>query len=538
MSEHQPPIVRRCDVAVVGGSAAGLAAALQLQRQRRSVIVLDSGDPRNAPAAHMHGYLGYDGAAPAELVATGRAEVRRYGGEVLPARVTTVTRTEDGGFRLDAGHAAVEARRVVAATGIVDELPPVEGLDRHWGDTVIHCPFCHGYEVRDRTLVHLVTAPWALHPAALFVHLAGELTLVVAPGLDVGGEELDALVRAGAVVVDGEAVRVVEAADGSLTGVALADGSTLPADTIVVSPGVRPRIDPFVDLGLTTELHPSGIAQHVATSPMGETAVEGLYAAGNLVDPSHQVLHAAADGSRVGAMVALSLASEDNAAGGGPSSGRREWETRYAGDQVWSGRPNGTLVDEVGDAAPQRALDVGAGEGGDALWLAEQGWEVTAADVAESGLGRLEQAAAERDLKVRTLRADVNDLDPFQGETYDLVSLFYSAIPRTGDDRAVTNLLGAVGPGGTLLMVGHAPHDHGDQHQGRNDHDDDGEEAGRPAPPWDRDSYEGVDRVEAALRSTSGWTVVTSEVRARPEGSASHSHHHEDVVLRAVRSGG
>src|SRR6187401_3006913 len=102
MSEHTPRSVERhCDVAVVGGSAAGLAAALQLGRQRRSVIVVDAGEPRNAPAAHMHSYLGYEGRPPSELAALGREEVRSYGGEILAGRVSRVSRTADDHFRVE-----------------------------------------------------------------------------------------------------------------------------------------------------------------------------------------------------------------------------------------------------------------------------------------------------------------------------------------------------------------------------------------------------------------------------------------------------
>ncbi len=122
MTEHTPRTVERhCDVAIVGGSAAGLAAALQLARQQRAVIVVDDGSPRNAPAAHMHGYLGREGMAPKELTAIGRAEVRSYGGEVLVGRALAVQRTDAGRFRIElgGGHALV-ARRVLAATGLVD----------------------------------------------------------------------------------------------------------------------------------------------------------------------------------------------------------------------------------------------------------------------------------------------------------------------------------------------------------------------------------------------------------------------------------
>ncbi len=135
MSDHLPyALERHCDVAVIGGSASGLAAALQLGRQRRSVIVVDSGEARNGPAAHVHGYLGREGFAPSELTAVGRDEVRSYGGEVLAGRARRVTRIGDDRFRVElvGGHSIV-ARRVLAATGLIDELPDIDGLAQHWG---------------------------------------------------------------------------------------------------------------------------------------------------------------------------------------------------------------------------------------------------------------------------------------------------------------------------------------------------------------------------------------------------------------------
>ncbi|MEL6985755.1 MAG: methyltransferase domain-containing protein, partial [Actinomycetota bacterium] len=288
-------------------------------------------------------------------------------------------------------------------------------------------------------------------------------------------------------------------------------------------PPLRPRIEPFQPLGLEAEPHPIGVASFVATEPNGETSVPGLYAAGNVTDPSQQVLAAAADGSRVGAMVALDLATEDQAAGDRRSASEIEWDERYAGDEIWSGEPNGTLVDEVGSLPPGRALDVGAGEGGDALWLAQRGWEVTATDVAAAGLDRLAAKAASSGIDLRCLTADANALEAYGGERHDLVSLCYPAIPRTGDDRAIQNILDAVAPGGTLLMVGHAPPS--PEASERNGH----------TAPWDRGSFVGIDHVLDALRSAPGWTIVTNEQRDRPTGSATHHHHDQDVVLVARR---
>ena len=197
MSNHRHgarAVERHCDVVVVGGSAAGLAAALQLGRQRRSVIVVDADEPRNAPAAHMHGYLTRDGSPPSELIDLGREEVRSYGGEVLAGRVTEVTRLDQTRFRAElvGGHSVV-ARRVLAATGLVDELPDIGGLANHWGEGVIHCPFCHGYEVRDRPIVQILTHPMGLRATVLWAQLTDRLTVVRHGDVEVDGPELDAL---------------------------------------------------------------------------------------------------------------------------------------------------------------------------------------------------------------------------------------------------------------------------------------------------------------------------------------------------------
>lgn len=523
--EHRPPAVRRhTDVAVVGGSAAGLAGALQLARQRRGVIVVDAGEPRNAPAAHMHGYLGREGLPPAELVRVGREEVRRYGAEVLDAEVASVRRTDDG-FELDlAGGHVVVARRVLLATGLVDELPAIPGVAERWGRDVVHCPFCHGYEVRDRRVVQIVTHPAGLHPTPLLRHLTAALTVVLHGQPAIADDALADLRAAGVPVVTGDVDRLVDGDDGALAGVALANGEVLPADVAVVGPGFRVRAEPVADLGVTPTPHPSGLGDVVAVGADGQTAVAGVYAAGNVTDPSHQVVHAAADGSRVAAMIAFSLAEEDLRTGPRPPAGALDWDDRYGGDALWSGNPNGALVQEVADLAPGRALDVGAGEGGDALWLAERGWTVTATDISRRGLARLEAEARRRGVEVRSLVADANDADPFGGARFDLVLAMYASIPRTGDDRAVRNLLAAVAPGGRLLMVSHdlepmrAP-----------------VEPGQPPRPFDPDAYVRVEDVARVLAATPGWQVEVHETRPRPPGAASASHHLDDVVLRARR---
>jgi len=345
MTDHAPRTVERhCDVAVIGGSAAGLAAALQLGRQRRSVIVVDAGEPRNAPAAHMHSFLGREGSAPSELTAAGREDVRSYGGEILAGRADRVVRAHNDHCRVElvGGHSIV-ARKVLAATGLVDVLPAVEGLDAHWGRDVIHCPFCHGYEVRDRRIVQLVVHPSGLHPTALLRQLTAQLTVVL-HDVDVDGAQVDALRAGGVEVVDAHARRVVTDDDGRLTALELADGRRIAADAVVVGPRFSVRVEPFASLGLETVPHASGLGEVVETDAAGATAIPGLYAAGNVTDPSQQVLAAAADGSRVGAMISFALADEDLRAAARPSANAIDWDHRYGGDRVWSGNRNVTLV--------------------------------------------------------------------------------------------------------------------------------------------------------------------------------------------------
>lgn len=509
---------------VIGGSAAGLAGALQLSRQRRSVVVIDSGEPRNAPAAHMHGFLGRDGTASSELTDAGREEVRSYGGEVLTGRATDVRRLDDGRFEveLESGHSVI-ARRVLAATGLIDELPDVGRIAEHWGRDVIHCPFCHGYEVRDQRVVLLATHPRGLHPSALFRQLTHRLTVVVHH--DAGVDEADvAAVRASGVdVIDGKARRIVEDAEGHVIGVELTDGTVIDADVIAIGPRFTARADAFASLGLRPVAHPTGAGDHIETDATGETSVKDVYAAGNVADPSNQVLQAAAEGSRIGAMISFSLAEEDMRAAARASANALDWDDRYGDESLWSGNPNGSLVNEINGLRPGTALDVGAGEGGDAIWLAEHGWTVTASDVSQRALDRVAAGAQQRGVSVERLLANANDWQPFSGRTFDLVTAQCASIPRTPDGRGVHNLVAAVAPGGTLLVVSH------DLEPMR--------EPVEPAHgrPFDPDAYVRVEDVAEALHSSPRWTVDVYDKRERPPGAATAAHHVEDVVLRATR---
>ncbi|CCH31720.1 NAD(P)/FAD-dependent oxidoreductase [Actinosynnema sp. NPDC047251] len=297
------------DVVVVGGGAAGLNGALMLARSRRSVVVVDAGEPRNAPADGVHGLLGREGTPPAELLARGRDEVRSYGGHVVPGRVDAVAFADDGFAVTLADGRAVRARRLLVATGLVDELPAVPGLRERWGREVLHCPYCHGYEVRDRAVGVLAGGPMSVHQALLFRQLTDDVTYF-ANGAEPAADETERLAARGIRIVAGQ-VAAVEVADDRLTGVRLADGTVVARDALVVAPRMVARVGFLRAIGLHPVEHPSGAGEHLAADPTGRTDVHGVWVAGNSADLAAQVGAAAAAGAMAGAQINADLVAEE-----------------------------------------------------------------------------------------------------------------------------------------------------------------------------------------------------------------------------------
>ncbi|WKV70960.1 NAD(P)/FAD-dependent oxidoreductase [Streptomyces sp. PCS3-D2] len=298
------------DVVVVGGGAAGLAGALTLVRARRSVLVIDSGSPRNAPAAHLHGYLGLDGESPAELLARGRAEVERYGGRIRPGAAVAADRLPDGGFLVRcADGSTVRAGRLLVATGLVDELPPVPGLGARWGRDVLHCPYCHGWEVGDEPVAVLAEGPMAVHQAQMWRQWTGRTTLLAHTWLPGEGER-ELLAALGIRVVAGEVTGLV-VEDDRLTAVTLADGTAVECRALVVAPRFTARSGVLTSLGLpTTEVTRDGhvIGRCVESDPAtGATALRGVWAAGNVTAPLEKLAGAAAQGAQAAAAINADL---------------------------------------------------------------------------------------------------------------------------------------------------------------------------------------------------------------------------------------
>jgi thioredoxin reductase/SAM-dependent methyltransferase len=457
----------RLDVVVVGGGVAGLSAALALGRARRRVVVVDAGEPRNAPAAHMHGVLGLDGVPPLELLARGRDEVGRYGVEIVDGRATGARRV-DGGFEIDVdGGATLVARRLIVTTGLVDHLPDVVGLAERWGRDVVHCPYCHGWEVRDTAIAVVADHPMAAHAALLFRQWSDRVALFTNGASPLSADDHRTLTARGIPVIDVPIDRIV-VVDDRIVGVRLTDGDEYAADTVAV--GARTvASSPVLDaLGVGAVAHPFhpdlGTTYHA--DPNGATSVAGVFAAGNVVDPSANVPMSIAAGFRAGAFVNADLVEEENrdavaAAAEHPVMDERFWDDRYrSAPALWSGKPNATLVAEAGDWSPGTAIDVGAGEGADAIWLAEQGWTVTGQEVSSVAIERASTHAADAGepiaSRITWAHGDIATLDL---ATYDLVTSHYVHVASGEREPFVRRLAELVAPGGRLMIVAHHPSD-------------------------------------------------------------------------------
>jgi thioredoxin reductase len=312
------------DVAVIGGGAAGLSAALVLARARRRVVVIDAGHPRNAPASHMHGYLGSDGLPPAELVAIGRREVAGYGGELVSGTVTSVepcdthiseasstsnldpsVETSTQLFRVTLRNGQVlRARRVLITTGLRDDIPDIPGIAERWGRDVLHCPYCHGHEVRDQPLGVLGGTAEAVTHALLIRQWSSDI-VYFANDATLSADQRDQLIANAIGVVDAPVARLVIEHD-QLTGVELTTGEVVDRRAVFVRPAFVPNDALLTHLGCTT-----GETSWVPVDNAGRTSVPGVWAAGNAVNPRAQVITAAGEGSAAAIAINNDLVDED-----------------------------------------------------------------------------------------------------------------------------------------------------------------------------------------------------------------------------------
>ena len=524
------------DVIVAGGGPAGLSAALTLGRARRRVLVLDDEQPRNRFAAHMHAVLGHDGVPPHELRTRGMAEVARYGVEVRHARVASVHDAESGRTLLvttQDGEQLV-ARHLVVATGASDLLPDLPGLRQHWGRHVLHCPYCHGWEVRDQQLGLLLLLEAGLHQAELLTQWTSRLTVFTGAvgGLSPATEQR--LRAAGVEVVDTPVTEVL-GDEEELRGVVLADGSEVALDALFVGAPMEPHDGFLAELDL--ERAPTPVGEFVEVDQMGRTSHPRVWGVGNVVNPMANVPISSAAGVFTGGAVNGVLAGED-LDDAQQRAATAFWDGHYARhEQVWSGRVNAATASVVTGLAPGEVLELGCGEGGDAVWLAEQGWRVTAVDIARAAVERGAGAAQARGVgdRVRWLARDLARWQPVDDDVPELdlvtASFFHAPFefPRAEVlQRAASRLR----LGGHLLLVSHVM------------------ESAEDVPPWSmREGARHGDRPHMPREDVTAlgfdgpqWRVVLDEVREReahgPHGEhAGATAHVRDGVLLLQRVG-
>lgn len=521
------------DVVIVGAGPAGLSAALMLGRARRRTLVVDAEAPRNRFAEHMHAVVGFDGSSPADLRHRGRTEAEAYGVAFRAGRIEAareVSGAADDGLELTlADGARLTTRALVAATGASDRLPAIPGLVERWGRTVLHCPYCDGWEVRDRRIGVLATSPLSLHQIELLRQWSPEVVAFTAAIGDLDVDVRERLRARGIRLVPSPVVEIVgrEGASGdpsAIGAVVTADGARIEVDAVFTGGVLEPHDGFLAGLDLVRADGPVG--SFIAVDAAGSTSHPLVWAAGNVVTPMGNVPLSMGAGSMAGAAANGALVARDAAAAVNRRRGHAaDWEARYAEtDRVWSGRVNPSTSDVIaeleasGTALPGTALDLGCGEGGDALWLAGRGWTVTGIDLSATAITRARHAARAARLDAATFVA--GEIDDTDLGTFDLVtaSFLHSWDPEFSRIRLLRSALRHVAPGGRLLSVSHV----GSAASG-----DGGHHPPFATPAEEREAL-GLDPAE--------WDVELEEVRDRaasaPDGDPDTApRHHADGIL-------
>jgi len=285
------------DVIVVGGSFAGLSAAMQLARARQKVLVIDAGMPRNRFADEAHGFLGQDGRAPMAIMRDARCQLQRYPTVALLSGEAEAARTIGDGFAVElSGGSEHRAKRLILATGVADTLPPLAGMRERWGATVLHCPYCHGYEMRDLPLGVIAAHPLSAHQALLIPDW-GPTTYFTQGQFEPEPPERDAFAARGITIERTPVVALLGDAP-ALDGVRLADGRFVAVGAVFTAPRTTPATPLAALLGCAHEEGPTG--PYVKVDQWGATSIAGIWAAGDAATPLHNATLAAAAGVLAG----------------------------------------------------------------------------------------------------------------------------------------------------------------------------------------------------------------------------------------------
>ncbi len=294
----------RHDAIIIGGSFAGLSAATYIARGRRSVCIVDAGSPRNRFAAHSHGFLTHDGDEPGSILATARTQVAAYPTTKFVEGKAISAAKEGDGFTIKLATGEVlEGRRLLLAFGISDELPAIPGLADRWGSSVLHCPYCHGYELSGQRLGVLSVSPNSVHQAMLIAEW-GPTTFYLNGGPEPDATELASLRERG-VAIEPAPVKALHGDGRGLSSIELVDGRTSQINALYLGPRTRLNSDIAQQLGCELEDAPFGSV--IKTDALKQTTVTGVFAAGDITRPAHNITWACADGVTAGVAIHRSL---------------------------------------------------------------------------------------------------------------------------------------------------------------------------------------------------------------------------------------
>ncbi len=293
------------EVIIVGGSYAGLSSAMALGRSLRNTLVIDSGKPCNATTPHSHNFITRDGSTPAEIAAIARQQVAQYPAIQFYNGVAVKGEKTNTGFTISTAAGDVfSSRKLVFATGIKDELPNIKGLAACWGISAIHCPYCHGYEFRQRRTAILANGDIAMHLAPLVSNLTNNLTLLTNGQVQCTDEQLQKLQKNNIAVIETELAELVHE-NGHLQHLLFKDGTVMPMDALYVKASFSQHS--AIPLSLGCELTEQG---HIKTDGFQKTTIPGVFACGDNSSMMRSVASAVACGNIAGAMVNKELVDE------------------------------------------------------------------------------------------------------------------------------------------------------------------------------------------------------------------------------------
>jgi thioredoxin reductase len=293
------------EVIIVGGSYAGLSAAMALGRSLRKVLIIDSGLPCNRQTPHSHNFITHDGETPAEIARQAKEQVLKYLTITFKSDLAISGRPTAGGFEIDTQLGDTYfGKKLVFATGIADQMPDIKGFADCWGISVIHCPYCHGYEFKNRKTAIMANGERAIHLAGLVNNLTDELSIITSDQAQFSNQELDKLKNHGIVVIE-KTIKEVIHTNGAIKEASFTDGSTIPFDAMYAAIPFKQHSDIPENLGCTLSEH-----GFIKIDPFQKTNIKGIFACGDNSSMMRSVATAVYTGNLVGAMVNKELVDE------------------------------------------------------------------------------------------------------------------------------------------------------------------------------------------------------------------------------------